>query len=52
MHGHKEGNRFFHDDTSELCNILTDPIVSKGIVYYEVVFYDHDTTKHLFGLII
>ncbi|KAA6376568.1 MAG: hypothetical protein EZS28_027906 [Streblomastix strix] len=42
MHGHKDANRFTHDDTVADCTISTDPIISEGIVYCEYVFKKHD----------
>ncbi|KAA6386799.1 MAG: hypothetical protein EZS28_017675 [Streblomastix strix] len=42
MPGHKDRNRFSHDDTRAACAISTDPIISEGIVYYESVFEKHD----------
>ncbi|KAA6372097.1 MAG: hypothetical protein EZS28_032375, partial [Streblomastix strix] len=42
MHGHKDRNRFNHDDTGYSCTISTDPIISERIVYYESVFENLD----------
>ncbi|KAA6358776.1 MAG: hypothetical protein EZS28_045697, partial [Streblomastix strix] len=42
MHGHKDANRFIHDNTNKDCTISIDPIISEGIVYYESVFENHD----------
>ncbi|KAA6359305.1 MAG: hypothetical protein EZS28_045168, partial [Streblomastix strix] len=42
MSGHKDANRFTHDNTLASCAISTDPIISEGIVYYESVFEKHD----------
>ncbi|KAA6377056.1 MAG: putative serine/threonine-protein kinase Nek6 [Streblomastix strix] len=52
MPGHKDRNRFIHDDyTVAHCTISTDQIISEGIVYYESVFEKHDG-EWVFGLII
>ncbi|KAA6363954.1 MAG: hypothetical protein EZS28_040519, partial [Streblomastix strix] len=48
MNGHKEQNRFNHDNTEAFCTISTDPIISEGIVYYESVFENHD--GNVFGI--
>ncbi|KAA6309774.1 MAG: hypothetical protein EZS28_056439, partial [Streblomastix strix] len=48
MHGHKDANRFNHDNTLACCAISTDPIISEGIVYYESVFEKHD--RWTFGI--
>ncbi|KAA6370607.1 MAG: hypothetical protein EZS28_033866, partial [Streblomastix strix] len=49
MHGHKDRNRFNHNNTVAACTISTDPIISEGIVYYESEFEKHDG-EWVFGI--
>ncbi|KAA6365729.1 MAG: hypothetical protein EZS28_038745 [Streblomastix strix] len=48
--GHKDANRFNHDNTLANCTISTDPIISEGIVYYESVFENHDNQGFAVGI--
>ncbi|KAA6371251.1 MAG: hypothetical protein EZS28_033220, partial [Streblomastix strix] len=51
MRGQKDANRFTHDDYTDAdCTILTYPIISEGIVYYESVFEKHENWSFEIGI--
>ncbi|KAA6372398.1 MAG: hypothetical protein EZS28_032075, partial [Streblomastix strix] len=48
--GKQQGNKFIHSDKNDWCTIAIDPVVSEGIVRFEVVFKNSGGFLISFGI--